>query len=176
MPGQRFCSKCGQPAVSATPSSPVAIPAPPQPPPVQPGPPPSGVGFALPSRVARHVSTLAILWIIYSGLRVIPALALIGIGHMHIPFMMWPMPSPLRAFLGPLLGGIGVLVAGFSIAGLFAGIGLMARSPWARMLAIVIGCINLVHFPVGTALGIYTLWVLVPGGADADYRTLARAR
>jgi len=89
---------------------------------------------------------------------------------------MWPLPSPLRAFLGPVLGGLGVLIAGFSMAGLLAGIGLMARSPWARMLAIVMGCINLIHFPLGTALVIYTLWVLVPQGADADYRRLVSAR
>jgi urea transporter len=78
--------------------------------------------------------------------------------------------------LAPFLGGIGVLIAGVSIAGLIAGIGLMAHSPWARMLAIVVGCINLIHFPLGTALGIYTLWVLVPQGADVDYRSLASAR
>jgi hypothetical protein len=43
------------------------------------------------------------------------------------------------------------------------------------MLAIVLGCISLIHFPLGTALGIYTLWVLVPEGADNEYKALARA-
>jgi len=52
----------------------------------------------------------------------------------------------------------------------------MSRCPWARMLAIVLGCISLIHFPFGTALGIYTLWVLVPQGADAEYRILSSAR
>jgi hypothetical protein len=66
-----------------------------------------------------------------------------------------------------------MFILGFAIAGGIAGWGLMAHAPWARMLAIVLGCISLIHFPFGTALGIYTLWVLVPGDADAEYRSLA---
>jgi hypothetical protein len=42
------------------------------------------------------------------------------------------------------------------------------------MLAIVLGCISLIHFPLGTALGIYTLWVLIPEHAEAEYQRLAR--
>ena len=42
------------------------------------------------------------------------------------------------------------------------------------MLAIVLGCISLIHFPVGTALGVYTLWVLIPEGGEIEYLRLAR--
>ena len=42
-------------------------------------------------------------------------------------------------------------------------------------LAIVIGCLSLLSFPFGTALGIYTLWVLASAGADVEYGRLARA-
>lgn len=133
------------------------------------------MGFAQPSRVARHLNVLGLLWIIFSGLRLVPALALIGIGHVRFPFMAMPIPEPVRLFLAPILGLIGVLVSGLAIAGLIAGIGLMTRSLWGRMLAIVVACISLIHIPVGTALGIYTLWVLAPQGADAEYKSLARS-
>ena len=175
MVGQRFCSKCGQPVASAAPSSTPVQPAPLQPPPGQIGASAPSAGFAPPSRVARHISVLGILWIIFSGLRLIPGLALIGLGHMHFPFMFTPLPDPVRLFLGPFLGVIGLLLSGFAIAGLISGIGLMTRSPWARTLAIVLGCISLIHFPFGTALGIYTLWVLAPAGADEEYRRLSVA-
>jgi hypothetical protein len=118
---------------------------------------------------------LGLLWIILSGLRLIPGLALVAFGHMRFPFMLMPMPASMRLFLAPFLGAIGLLISGFAIAGVIAGGGLMAHSPWARMLAIILGCISLIHFPFGTALGIYTLWVLVPQGADTEYRSLARA-
>jgi hypothetical protein len=89
--------------------------------------------------------------------------------------MLMPVPASIRLFLVPFLGAIGLLVSAFAVAGVIAGWGLMARYPWARMLAIVLGCISLIHFPLGTALGIYTLWVLVPAGADNEYKALARA-
>jgi hypothetical protein len=119
---------------------------------------------------------LGVLWIIFSVLRLIPGLAMMVVGHMRFPFMLMPIPGPLRLFLAPFVSGIGLLISGFAIAGLIAGWGLMSRSPWARMLAIVLGCISLIHFPFGTALGIYTLWVLVPQGADVEYRNLSIAR
>jgi hypothetical protein len=118
---------------------------------------------------------LGLLWMILSGLRLIPGLALTAFGHMHFPFMWMPIPGPVRLFLAPFLSAIGLIISGFAIAGLIAGWGLMAHRPWARMLAIVLGCISLIHFPLGTALGIYTLWVLVPAGADTEYQSLARA-
>jgi urea transporter len=125
--------------------------------------------------VARHLGVLGVLWVIFSGLRLIPGLTLIGLVHFRFPFMFAPIPAPMRLFLTPFLAGIGVLLSGYAIAGMIAGIGLLAHSPWARMLTIVLGCISLIHFPLGTALGIYTLWVLVPEGADNEYKALARA-
>jgi hypothetical protein len=107
-------------------------------------------------------------------MRLIPGVAMMALGHMRFPFMLMPIPAPMRLFLAPFLGSIGLLISGFAIAGVIAGWGLMARYPWARMLAIILGCISLIHFPLGTALGIYTLWVLVPEDAGAEYQSLAR--
>jgi hypothetical protein len=44
------------------------------------------------------------------------------------------------------------------------------RRPWARSLAIVLAVIALLHPPFGTALGIYTLWVLLPTESEDEYR------
>jgi hypothetical protein len=43
------------------------------------------------------------------------------------------------------------------------------------MLAIVTGVFNLIDIPFGTALGIYTLWVLLPTESEREYREAARA-
>ena len=50
----------------------------------------------------------------------------------------------------------------------------MQREPWARMLAIVLGVLNLFDLPFGTALGIYTLWVLLPAESEREYRETVR--
>jgi uncharacterized membrane protein YdfJ with MMPL/SSD domain len=49
----------------------------------------------------------------------------------------------------------------------------MERRPWARTMAIVVGIIALLHPILGTVLGIYTLWVLLPGDAEAEYRKIS---
>jgi hypothetical protein len=43
------------------------------------------------------------------------------------------------------------------------------------MLAIVLACFSLLDMPFGTALGIYTLVVLLPAGSEEEYRRMARA-
>jgi len=60
------------------------------------------------------------------------------------------------------------------ILGVIAGWGLLDRQSWARLLAIVIAFLSLLHFPFGTAIGIYTLWVLLPGASEMEYRQMAR--
>jgi hypothetical protein len=60
--------------------------------------------------------------------------------------------------------GFGSILAFFviliSVPGLIGGFGLLKRRPWARILVIILGCLNLLNLPLGTALGIYTLWAL----------------
>lgn len=55
---------------------------------------------------------------------------------------------------------VGLLLAALAVPGLLAGYGLLARKPWARILAIVVGILGLVNFPIGTAIGLYTFWAL----------------
>lgn len=52
-----------------------------------------------------------------------------------------------------------VIVIFFSIPSMAAGIGLLYKQKWALILALIMGCFKLFSFPVGTALGIYTIWV-----------------
>lgn len=124
------------------------------------------------SRVAKHLNVLAILWIIFSILRLLPGLAMLAFSHAHFPFVLFPIPGPMRAFLTPLLSTLGLIISGVGIAGVIAGWGLMTRQSWARMLTIILACISLIHFPLGTALGVYTLWVLAAQGAEREYGSL----
>jgi hypothetical protein len=62
-------------------------------------------------------------------------------------------------------GGIGLavalLVALTGIPNLLAGAGLLAHANWGRWLALVLGALNAFKFPHGTALALYTFWVLL---------------
>jgi hypothetical protein len=56
---------------------------------------------------------------------------------------------------------------------LVSGYSLLTRRPWGRVLAIVAAILSLIKFPLGTALGIYTLWVLAPGASGLEYDAIA---
>jgi hypothetical protein len=70
---------------------------------------------------------------------------------------------------------VGYLFIGGAAVGLIAGWGLLARQPWARTLAIVLGSLSLFDVPFGTALGIYTLWVLLPARSEEEFRQISNA-
>jgi hypothetical protein len=64
----------------------------------------------------------------------------------------------------PIIGLAGTALVVFllvtALPGLIAGVGLLRFRPWARILGIVVAVLNLIHFPFGTVVGIYGLWVL----------------
>jgi hypothetical protein len=74
----------------------------------------------------------------------------------------------------PILGGIGafvfILLLVLSLPGIVAGFGLLQLQPWARMLTIVLSALELMSVPIGTALGIYGLWVLLSPGGEQLFR------
>jgi hypothetical protein len=46
-------------------------------------------------------------------------------------------------------------------AHIVVGVPLRRHRPWARMLALMLGSVDLLLLPYGTALGVYALWVLL---------------
>jgi hypothetical protein len=56
---------------------------------------------------------------------------------------------------------IALFLALLAVPGIIGGVGLIRRWPWARYLVMVLAVLDLFNIPVGTAVGIYTLWVLM---------------
>jgi len=48
-----------------------------------------------------------------------------------------------------------------SLPGLITAWGLLTYRPWARILDIALSAFDLFHFPLGTALGAYSIWVML---------------
>jgi hypothetical protein len=46
-----------------------------------------------------------------------------------------------------------------SIPSIIAGIGLLNKQRWALTMALILGCLKLLSFPIGTAIGVYSIWV-----------------
>src|SRR5262249_42171629 len=116
--------------------------------------------LAQPSRLERHLRSLGILWIVVGALFLIPSLFLLGLGGLSS--IALPFTDEIARTVGPIvifLGGCTLLI--LAAGGVCVGWGLMQYRGWARSVAVVLGVLALFHFPIGTALGIYTLWVLL---------------
>jgi hypothetical protein len=63
-----------------------------------------------------------------------------------------------------LLGSIAVVASAvlfvLSLAGIVSAVGLFKQQRWARYALMILGAIWMIKVPVGTALGIYTFYVL----------------
>jgi hypothetical protein len=132
-------------------------------------------------RVQGHLQTLGILWCAYGAYRVasgfLAALILMGIsmpgflggfGAPHgLPYM------PFAPWMGGLATLIVVLTSIGALLSLVTGISLLMRKSWGRVFAIVVAILSLIKIPFGTALGIYTLWVLMPSASAIEYNAIA---
>ena len=73
----------------------------------------------------------------------------------------------------PILGLVGTVsllfFAALALPGLLAGYGLLKRKKWGQILGIVVGILSLLNFPIGTAIGAYTLFVLFQDSATSYF-------
>lgn len=106
----------------------------------------------------KHITILGVIYIVYSAFLLITSVILFTI----------------IAGAGALSGDEDAMAATMLVAtiasfffvitalpGLIGGIGLLKYQPWARWLVLVMGFINLFNLPLGTALGLYTIWALM---------------
>ena len=111
-----------------------------------------------------HVRVLAVLHIVMGGIGIVIGLGcllLFGgiagiVGVFGEPDAM--VAIPILSLIG---GAVFVILLILSLPSIIAGIGLLKYQPWARTLTIVLSAIDLLNVPIGTAIGIYGLWVLL---------------
>jgi hypothetical protein len=48
-----------------------------------------------------------------------------------------------------------------SVPSIIGGIGLLRGQEWARILVMILSVLNLFNIPIGTAIGVYSIWVLM---------------
>ena len=116
--------------------------------------------------IDKHISVLGILHIVLSSFALLGGIIVLvifsGLGIVlsqvdSADAMENQVASGVIFAVGTLIAGLLLII---SIPGIVAGIGLLRRKEWSRILALIVGFLNLLNIPFGTALGIYTIWVL----------------
>lgn len=126
-----------------------------------------------------HIKVLAILFIVLSGFGLLAALGMMAVFGGAAGIVGAAADSPDAALAVPIIGLVGMGVVIFllvvSLPGLIAGFGLLTLKPWARIFAIVVSALHLIHIPFGTILGAYGLWVLLNKETEQLFSPAARA-
>ena len=112
----------------------------------------------------KHVSLSGLLLITYGILHVL---------FLFIVFMLFLLPSGhyfhifsynrtgLDIPFVPIIFGLFIVFSILGIVTIIAGIGIMKFKEWARILAVISSILMLLNIPIGTFIGVYTLWVLL---------------
>ena len=112
----------------------------------------------------KHIKVSAILNIVYGFLKIIiVALSLYGLSFLSFSILAKSPATADMPFWRIVLlpSSILLLVLIVEVVRIIAGFAMQKRRAWARTTLIVLSGLSLVSFPMGTALGCYTLWVLI---------------
>jgi hypothetical protein len=85
------------------------------------------------------------------------------------PFGIGQLVGSMSLFLG-----LSTLAVAAGVAA--AGVGLLQYRDWGRVLAIIMCAVMLMKFPLGTAIGVYGLWVLLSERGREHFRDRAASQ
>ncbi|MFW5755603.1 MAG: hypothetical protein ACOCWK_03310 [Tangfeifania sp.] len=106
----------------------------------------------------RHINVVAALHIGLSILGLIIGIIVFAVLNVTVGFVE---EMEARKILAIIANVLVIIITSLSIPGLVAGIGLFKRKEWARILTLIISVLHLFNFPLGTAVGVYSIWALV---------------
>jgi len=112
-----------------------------------------------------HLKILGILYFAFGLLGAVIAalLFLVKTGRLFLPAKM-----SMFATAHGYASVIALLFALISLPAIITGIALLMRKFWASFSALVLSFLCLFIIPLGTALGIYTIWALVNNAAFSE--------
>jgi len=110
------------------------------------------------NKMEKHVTVVASLQVGFSALGILVAIIVFVVLK-----NVWTVVDDYEAerVLKIVAAWVPLFLIVISLPGLIGGIGLFLRQGWARILTLIVAALGLLNIPIGTALGIYTIWVLV---------------
>ena len=115
-----------------------------------------------------HVKIIGILWIVFGALSLIGAIFMFMLltGISFIPDLDAPASGILR-FVGIFVGSF---LAVMGLPKIIGGVGLLKGEEWGRILTLIVSFLSLLNVPFGTALGIYSIVILMNKETAAQFQ------
>ncbi len=110
----------------------------------------------------QHVKILSWIFIVFGGLGILVGIVMMfSCGAITAAAGMSGEDDAALAagFIGSIFGFLTFFIFVVSALELMTGIGLLKGKSWARMVGIVVCILSLLSVPIGTAIGIYGLWI-----------------
>ncbi len=114
----------------------------------------------------KHINIVAALQIGFSIFGILFAFLIYAILNLVGDFTDEPEANVILSIVANAIATVFIILA---IPGIIGGIGLFKRKEWARILVLILSVLDLFHFPVGTAVGVYSIWALVQPEVVAEF-------
>jgi hypothetical protein len=114
----------------------------------------------------KHINIVAALQIGFSIFGILFAFLIYVILNLIGDFTDEPEANVILSIVANAIATVFIILA---IPGIIGGIGLFKRKEWARILVLILSVLDLFHFPVGTAVGVYSIWALVQPEVVAEF-------
>jgi len=109
-----------------------------------------------------HKKILGIIYVISACFALLVALFIRAFISIIFDFALeeGEMEPRIKDFVMSIISFVPAIIIVFSvIPTLIAGIGLLTRATWAPIFSLIMGCLKLISFPIGTIIGIYAIWI-----------------
>jgi hypothetical protein len=113
--------------------------------------------------VTAHVDFLGALFVVWGMLTATLGVStlLLGVGAAHLVASSEPDDRLAAGLVAGALFAMALIAILWGVAHVAVGVPVRRHRPWARLAALMLGTVDLLLFPYGTALGAYALWVLL---------------
>jgi hypothetical protein len=113
--------------------------------------------------VETHKKVLGIIYVIDAALTILGMLAMRAIIEIVFGFAIEEGDYEAQRaadFVKAITSVLpAILIIFVGLPTLIAGIGLLTKQSWGTVFGLVIGCLHLIWVPIGTAIGIYSIWI-----------------
>lgn len=108
-----------------------------------------------------HVDLLGVLFIIWGALTMLIGASTLALGIAATSLINSGHGGAAATFTAAVFTTLAVIALAWGGIHVAVGAVLRRHRPWSRLTALMLGTVDLLLLPYGTALGIYSLWTLL---------------